>query len=181
MGGLLILKEGFIRWPFEDPMLEHSSLLVHDWFCEAPTCTRSITDMAGQPLGYVRLEAVEDATWFSWLRKVRLDVYETEDASHLMSLTRSWVALRAWDVYDAEDRHVGSIHPKTLMTAERVRVGLLDLESGDQGRINDPSGQTLAEYRKKSGDALEVTLTGPPDPFLRMLILGSILTLDPAP
>ena len=162
-------------------MLEHSSLLVHGWLHRPPLWTRPITDSTGRSLGCVHLEEIADASWFSWLRKVRLDVYETEDASHLMSLTRSWGMLRAWDVYDAEDRHVGTIHPKTLMTAERVRLGVLDFESEDQGQILDPAGQVLASYRKKPGNVLEVTLSPPPHPFLRMLILGSILTLNPTP
>ena len=166
-------------------MLEHSLLLLQGWSRAdgSPTVwTRPITDAAGRRLGFVRLEGDPLAFWFSWLRKVRLEVYETDDASHLLTLTRAWGVLRGWDVHDAEKRHVGRIYPKTIMTGERVRLGFLDFESAAQGRVLDPTGQVLAKHARK-GAALEVTFTplASGNPFLRMLILGSILTLDPEP
>ena len=166
-------------------MLEHSFLLVHGWsrVDDSPGAwARAVTNDGGRRLGFVRFEGDPLASWFSWLRKARLDVFETEDASHLMSLTRAWGVLRAWDVHDAEERHVGRINPKTMMTGERVRLGFLDFESADQGRILDQTGQVLAQYGRK-GALVEVTFTpgSSANPFLRMLILGSILTLEPAP
>ena len=75
-------------------MLEHSALLVYDWTQAVQpdgknAWIRRIADAAAQPLGFVRCERHFTPTWLSWLRKVRLDVFETQDASHLMSLTRS--------------------------------------------------------------------------------------------
>jgi hypothetical protein len=169
-------------------MLEHPALLIHDWqpadHAEAaPAWTRAIATSARQPLGFVRLAGETGTSWFSWLRKVQLDLFETDDASHLMSVTRSWGMLRAWDVHDADDRHIGVIHPKTLMTGDRERLGFLDFESNDKGRVLDPVGQQLAAYARAPGTALVLTFEPQPtaNPFLRMLILASVLTLEAAP
>ena len=168
-------------------MLELPALLIHDWqpaaAAEATQAwTRTISTPARQPLGFVRLVGETGASWFSWLRKVQLDLFETDDASHLMSVTRSWGVLRAWDVHDADDRHVGVIHPKTLMTGNRERLGFLDFESLDKGRVLDPGGQLLASYARTPRTATVLTFAPQPtNPFLRMLILASVLTLEPAP
>src|SRR5690242_11430614 len=108
-------------------MLEHSCLHVAPW---TPTRAdafqswiRPISASPSTPLGFVRLEGAFRTAWFSWLRSVHLDVYETEDASHLMRLIRSWGVLQLWDVYDAEERRVGSIYPPSLVDAEGERRG----------------------------------------------------------
>src|SRR4051794_10031633 len=102
---------------FGSRMLEHENLLIHVWTrTNTPdgisAWLRPITNASGRSLGFVRFEGNPDASWLAWLRRIRLDIFETEDASHLMSLTRAWGRLRVWDVHDAEDRHVGSISPK---------------------------------------------------------------------
>jgi hypothetical protein len=169
-------------------MLEHSSLLVHGWthttLAEAAEAwVRPITDGAARPLGFVRYQKLPAQSWFFWLPKVRLDVFETEDASHLMSLTRSWTMLHIWDLHDADQRLVGSVYPKTLVASAGESLGFLDLESGDQGSIVNPSGQALARFRKKGGSSFEMAFAPDPaaNPFLRMMMLGCLLTLDPKP
>jgi len=169
-------------------MLEHSSLLVHGWTRTtladaAEAWVRPITDGAARPLGFVRYQKLPALSWFFWLPKVRLDVFETEDASHLMSLTRSWTMLHIWDLHDADQRLVGSVYPKTLVASAGESLGFLDLESGDQGSIVNPSGQALARFRKKSGSSFEMAFAPDPaaNPFLRMMMLGCLLTLDTKP
>jgi hypothetical protein len=168
-------------------MLEHPALLIHDWQPaaraeEAPAWIRAITNAARQPLGFVRLAGETGTSWFSWLRKVQLDVFETDDASHLLTVTRSWGMLRAWEVHDADDRHIGIIG-KALWTPDREVLGLLDCDSGDHGRILDAAGRQLAQFGKQGRNVLDLTFTPQPtaNPFLRMLILASVLTLEPAP
>ena len=68
-------------------MLEQASLLVHGWTQQEGPWTRPISDAAGRPLGFVRLGGEAGTSWLSWFRKARLDVFETEDASHLMTVT----------------------------------------------------------------------------------------------
>jgi hypothetical protein len=169
-------------------MLEHSSLLVHGWTRTtladaAEAWIRPITDGAARPLGFVRYQKLPALSWFFWLPKVRLDVFETQDASHLMSLTRSWTMLHIWDLHDADQRLVGSVYPKSLVASAGESLGFIDLESGEQGSIVNPSGQALARFRKKSGTSFEVAFAPDPaaNPFLRMMMLGCLLTLDPKP
>jgi hypothetical protein len=169
-------------------MLEHASLLIHDWTqTTLPDGERSwirpVTDAAGQRLGFVRFAGDPKGSWFSWLRKVRLDVYETEDAAHLLSLSRSWAMLRLWEVDDADDRHVGTVYTKTIESSEGDRLGYVDRENDMRGRILDPKGQLLARYGMKNTNDLELAFApdSPANPFLRMLILGHVLTLNPAP
>src|SRR5437763_5372944 len=99
-------------------MLEHSTLLLHEWtrssMPEGRTWVRSIADASGRRLGFVRHQRLAAMSWLFWLRKIRLDVFETDDASHLMTLTRSWTLFPIWELHDAEDRHVGSVYPKSL-------------------------------------------------------------------
>ena len=104
-------------------MLEHATLLLHDWTHAALSdgeraWIRPIRDVNGHSVGFVRFVGDPQGSWFSWFRKARLDVYETEDAAHLLSLTRSWGMLRVWEVDDAEDRHVGSVYTKTIVSSE---------------------------------------------------------------
>src|ERR1051325_7551240 len=74
-------------------MLEYACLHVGGWTQttlpdSSSAWTRLITDSAAKSLGFVRFAGDTGSWWFSWLRKVRLEVFETEDASHLMSLVR---------------------------------------------------------------------------------------------
>jgi hypothetical protein len=166
-------------------MLEHSSLLVHGWTLKAladgeKAWIRPIADAGGRSLGFARFVGNPQSAWFSWFRKRRLDIFETDDASHLMTLTRSWGMLRSWDLHDAEDRHVGNVYSRTIVSGEGEQLGFLDRQGG---RILDPASRVLARFGSKSAGILEVKFTheSTANPFLRMLILGCILTLDPTP
>jgi len=168
-------------------MLEHAVLLVHAWNQEAiaeggAAWIRRITDSVGTPLGFVRFEGDPALSWLSWLRKIRLDVFETDDASHLMTLTRLWGILRSWDVEDAEQRHVGNLYTKSIVSSDNVRLGYIDDDYSGPGRILDIHGQVLARFTSHES-AIKVTFTpnSMANPFLRMLILGSILALEPMP
>jgi len=168
-------------------MLECPLLLVHPWVQKtlgrgALEWMRLIRGETGQSLGFVRLEGQPNLSWFAMLRKVRLDVFETEDASHLMTLTRRWGVLGSWVVDDAEERHVGNIYPKTIVSSENVHLGYVDREPSG-GRILDMHGRAMARFVRKETGVLEVAFTAelPANPFLRMLVLGSILTTEGIP
>ncbi len=165
-------------------MLEHSLLVVHGWIRQTDGAwVRPVTDAAIRALGLVRFEGTPRGSWASWLHTIRLEVFETDDASHLMTLTRSWGVLGSWQVDDAEGRHVGNLYAKTIVTSENVRLGYLDATSKTQGRVVDLAGRTQAHFSRNEGPALGVAFA--PDavtnPFVRMLVLASILTLEPRP
>jgi hypothetical protein len=168
-------------------MLEQASLLVHAWTQKAEpdgrglAWIRPVTDGAGRPLGFVRLDGDPRGSWFSWFRKVRLDIFETDDVSHLMSMTRSWGMLRIWEVDDAEDRHVGTVYAHSIVSSEGERLAWIERESPERGHLLDSAGELLATFGKKVAGVVEVTFASPPNPFLRMLVLGCALALEPGP
>ena len=169
-------------------MLENTTLLLLPWMHvpdagDGPAWIRRITEASGAPLGFVRLDGEPRTSWLSWFRKIRLDVFETEDASHVMSLTRFWGVLSSWEIEDAESRHVGNLYAKTLVSSDNERLGYLEPQTFDQGRVLDPSGNVMACFAPKSETVVEVVFptAAPANPFLRMLVLGSILTLMPTP
>jgi hypothetical protein len=168
-------------------MLEHATLLFHDWTHATLSdgeraWIRPIRDVSGHSVGFVRFVGDTQGSWFSWFHRARLDVYETDDAAHLLSLTRSWGMLRLWEVDDAEDRHVGSVYTKTIVSSEGDRLGYLDRETDEQGRILDSNGVVLLRFGK-SPDGLEVVFQAKAtaNPFVRMLMLGCVLALDAVP
>jgi hypothetical protein len=169
-------------------MLDYTTLLIHPWTQSAQpdgsiAWIRQIAEIAGRPLGFVRLDRRSADSWFFWLRQLRLDVFETEDASHLMSLKRSWTLRTIWELHDAEERHVGYIYPKSLVASEGGMLGFLEFQGRGQGRILDHAGHALAQFSASEADEARVTFTPAPEvnPFLRMLILGAVLALDPKP
>jgi hypothetical protein len=166
-------------------MLEQSSLLVHAWTHDTEpdgglAWIRLVTDATGRPLGFVRLAGNPHGSWFSWFRKVRLDVFETDDASHLMSVSRSWGMLRMWEVDDAEDRHVGTIHANSIVSCDGEALGDIARESPERIRLFDSVGRPLASLGKTAA-GVELTFASSPNPFMRMLVLGCALALEPGP
>ncbi len=167
-------------------MLEESRLHVSGWNLATTldgAWIRTIYHPLGRQLGFVRFAGTARPAWFSWLRGLRLDVYETDDASHLMTLLRPWGMFRMWDVYDADEQCIGSIYPPSLVDSDGERRGYLDLRDGGDGSILDQSRQVIATFRAANLTTLEVTFTADPEgnPFLRMLLLAGILVQDPSP
>src|SRR5579871_4846352 len=104
-------SNGFSAWfPYHDDMLEQPELLVGAWEPLAndglgPGRERRICVPAtGSYLGCVR-ELVRPS-WESWLKGRTFQVFETEDASLLMSIRPPRGLRRTWDVHDAEEHRV---------------------------------------------------------------------------
>lgn len=168
-------------------MLEHASIFLHPWIHgtlkeTGLAWTRPITDEAGHTLGHVCFEGTPRNPLFRWLQKIRLNVYETEDASHLMTLTRQWGVLGSWEVEDADLRHVGNVYSKAIVTSTCDCLGYIDRSSEEEGRILDVHGAVRVTYTRRA-DVVEVRFTPEPaiNPFVRMLFLASILSMDPIP
>jgi hypothetical protein len=169
----------------EIAMLEHGSLLMHSWIQKAdadgsPAWIRAITETTGRPLGFVRRTGNPSGSWFFWFRKVRLDVFETDDASHLMSVSRSWGMTRMWEVDDAEDRHVGTIQANAIVSSDGEPLASIERESNECVLLCDYIGRPLASFGT-TANGVELVFASPSNPFVRMLVLGSVLAQDPAP
>jgi hypothetical protein len=166
-------------------MLEHTCLLIHGWNPSDADASwrRVVTDSAGQPLGFVQYQPPRQDSWLAWLRRTRLEVYETEDASHLMTLVRGWRFGRTWNVYDAEDRFVGTVFPSLIVSSDGYRLGEHAPASVQHGALVDGVGMSLLSYLKRAEQIFEIrfTPTAMTNPFLRMLLLSWVLMGDPAP
>lgn len=166
-------------------MLESSCLLFSPWTPDADGLWRRVVadgETAGA-LGQVRYREPARRSWFAWLRACRLEVLETEDAALLCSSVRSWGLLQLWDVYDAEDRRVGSIYPPSLLDGEGLRCGYTRLDDEQSGAVISPTGSLLAEFAVAAEGVLRLRFAPDlrPDPFLRMLLLADALSLQLPP
>jgi hypothetical protein len=162
-------------------MLEHTILFLQPWSraSGAAPWQRRVTDSAAKPLGFVRSVAPVRGSWFSWLRRTRLEVYETEDASHLMTLVRAWSLGATWITYDADALFVGTVHPRSLIASDGVCLGER-LGNSASGQIVAPDGVEWLTYQQHADTTVELRFAKPAmaNPFLRMVLLGSVLMLD---
>jgi hypothetical protein len=166
-------------------MLESSTLLIHPWQADGPTTwARPIVDGGSSaPLGLIRYVGPASRTWLGWLHSRRLDVLETEDAALLMTLLRPWGLFRLWDVYDAEERRVGSFYPPLVLDCDGSRRAVLESEGYGHGRLVSPPARPLAEYERRPDRSTRLQFAADlePNPFLRMLLLGAVLAADGPP
>jgi hypothetical protein len=166
-------------------MLEIASLVIYPWqHAEADGWSRAVADGAtAAPLGRVRWRGRAEPGWLDWLRGQRMDMLETEDAALLMTLVRSWGLTRCWDLYDAEDRRVGTLAPPLLLDNEGGRRAYLDRADRDHGRLVNPLSRVLADYARQSDGVMQFRFAADlePNPFLRMLLLGCVLIEEVPP
>jgi hypothetical protein len=168
-------------------MLEAPSLWIHPWQRTGAVprnWTRLVTDgSTSAALGRVNWLGPPERSWFDWLRGQRLEVLETDDAALLLTLVRPWGLSRLWDVYDAEERRVGSIAALMLLDGEGDRRGYLDRHDHIGGRILDPTSHLLAEYGQRPDQVTQMRFAPGQEinPFLRMLLLGCVLTQQVPP
>lgn len=167
-------------------MLESASLLLMPWTFERAefiSWSRPIREAgSGARLGVIRCSS-RRRSWLAWFQSYRLEVLETEDEALLMTLVRSWGILRLWDLYDAEESRVGSIYPPVLLDREGQRQGYIQIRTQHQGDIIGLAAERLADFEIDRTQGLHLRFAEGLDanPYLRMLILGSVLTLQPPP
>ncbi len=167
-------------------MLEAASLLISPWQPDggrSPGWSRPIADArTGASLGKACLAAPAGGAWLDWLRGRRVEVLETDDAALLMTLARPWGLSRRWEVYDAEERRVGTIYPAFLLDGEGEHRAVID-GRGRGGKVFGAAGELLAEYGPAAGRATQLAFAASlePNPFLRMLLLAAVLVQEPTP
>ncbi len=164
-------------------MLERQGLMLKPWTAPPDAADgrvprRAVLDAGtGEPLGFVAL-ATPGSRWLRWLRPVRLEVYETEDASLLCSLRGPAFGRRAWEVRDSEDRPVALFFQGIILDAEGRRQATLERSADGGGTFVNSSGLELAAFAPSSGGTtltFSASLEG--DPFARMALLAAILAV----
>jgi hypothetical protein len=100
-----------------------------------------------------------------------------------MTLIRPWGLSRLWDVWDAEDRRVGTIYPPILLDGDGGRRGYLDAGDRMHGKILNPAAHVLAEFERRNDQVTVLRFAADlgPNPFLRMLLLGGVIVQEPQP
>lgn len=171
-------------------MLERQGLVLCPW--TAPTqlanagwetvaaCdrVRPILDSATrQSLGFA--STITARGWAAPFFRRGLEVFETEDASLVFRIYQPWLLSWTWDVFEAEDRHIGIVYRGMLFDADAARFGVLTLSNaGDQGRFKGSGGADLAGFQLRD-DELHLSFHPAVDnqPFARMVLLGATLAL----
>jgi hypothetical protein len=165
-------------------MLESAALRIRPWeFCAADPAgrqrrgvfhRRTIEDPAsGNVLGFISSRR----RWLSWLARKKLEVYESDDASLLMTLWGPGWLYRFWEIFDAEDRPRGVIDRAWLFDGVGEGLALLDLPAGgNSGRFVSPVGNELGTFQLLGAEGARLTFARNLDPFARMVLLGAILS-----
>jgi hypothetical protein len=168
-------------------MLEQDGLWLGSWRlvpagkwgrAGRPAWTRAVLDLATRrQLGFVLRKAGLAWPFLRWLTGYTLQVYETEDASLLCTLTRCWSPAWCWDVHDAEARRVAVVYRGLVLDGAGYRLARI-VAGNDEGRFLSPQGVELGTFHLAGGEA---SLTFAPvlerEPFARMALLGTTLAL----
>ncbi|HEX3315007.1 MAG TPA: hypothetical protein VHR72_08960 [Gemmataceae bacterium] len=160
-------------------MLERSELRIAPWTpaAEPYRWQRAIhADDPARRLGVVRTHE----RWIPFLRKI--EIFETDDDALLLSLTRAWFG-PAWQVRDSEGQHVGTLLPDALLDPAGFPFATRIPEPPDRWRLREPTGREYATLARSPGgvEILRFTDERLTNPFLRMMVLGGFLLLDPLP
>ncbi|MCC6418397.1 MAG: hypothetical protein IT429_09165 [Gemmataceae bacterium] len=161
-------------------MLERQGLLLCGWGQEEVGGAARVVrdDASGERVGFVR-RAAPGPRWLRWLLPSVLEVYETEDASHLCTIHGPGWRRRLWRVLDADGRYVGAIDGGVLRDADGRRLALVYRSAGGGARYIGPDGAELAAFTPATrGILLTFTPAIEGDPFARMTILAAALVQD---
>lgn len=172
-------------------MLEKNRLSILPWSSSAglppadaegfPWVRRIQDSSTGGILGFAGW-VKHGAPLFNWWRGKSIRVFETPDASLLLTLHRPFGPLRRWQAFDAEERRIGSFHGLVLF--DGAGDALARLKGNPQfqsGKFVTHSGGELGAWELQENDAGLLTFAESANPFVRMNLLGKILTLPPFP
>ncbi len=156
-------------------MLEQRGLVLGAWTGDEPRERPVLNADSGEPLGFVRAHGGRG--WWRWLGGQTFQVFETEDASLLLTLYRPAGWLRAWQLDDADNRAVATIRGVTLRDANGYCLAVAESRADGGVRYVSPRGVAVGAW---SRTAAGVCLTFSPEatnPFLRMTLLAATLVL----
>jgi hypothetical protein len=160
-------------------MLEKDRLLILPWSSTAGLPSEDVA-------GLTRLRRIQDgillgfAGWApqSWWRGRTIRVFEIPDASLLMTLHRPWGPMRMWQVFDAEDRRIGSFYRQLLFDDLNYHLANLEDEKPRRPRrFLTRSKEELASLEWESDGTGRLSFHGVVNPFARMNLLAMVLTM----
>jgi hypothetical protein len=199
-------------------MLEQEQLLLRPWVPlpgsfrqdgggtrpePVETWRRAVLDPATrEELGHGRWHLAGVAGWLIWLARPVLQVFETEDASLLLTARRGWGPLSRWRVEDADGKPVGAFGHDGVTLRAPGSTAPLDMKARRLPAtwIADPSGCSFVRleaatdetrerfvtnegnelatlHRSPEGDLLRFAPAADPNPFVRMLLLAAVMPL----
>lgn len=182
-------------------MLEEDRLLILPWAIDGrrpqlqQTCHQSTCHILpilqpdkGIRLGVACWQQPTGWLWQRWLAVPRLMIYETEDYSHLFTMSRTWGFRDQFSVQDAEDQRVGLV---SLLSARHRNASSLGFVEDALGfilaRLESACASQAVHFRASDGSLLGTMraesegwlltfareLQG--SPFARMLLLAALL------
>ncbi|MFO0968735.1 MAG: hypothetical protein U0793_24525 [Gemmataceae bacterium] len=175
-------------------MLESRGLIVGPWGRFEPkrawahaappgAWTRIIADAAsGATLGFAAWRRSGPGFLAGWFGERQIEVFESEDASFLLSLSRGF--WRNWTVFDAEEQAIGAVFRGVrLQLRGEGFARLRQRRSPDPGGFVDRLNQTVARASRHDGSSWLVSFLDMPlsDPFARMVVLAAVLSWAPEP
>jgi hypothetical protein len=178
------------------PMLEQPSLLLRPWVhslevvwpknkVQGAGWLRIIADPAtDRPLGFAAWETAGLSAWLAWLGRKKIQVFESEDESLLMTLYRPWGLMRMWEVLDAEERRVGRLFRDAIFDGYGSRLATMSVTAdGSEMVLRATTGTVLGTWQDIPGQGcffrFGEALDG--NPFVRMVTLAGVLALPPWP
>ena len=177
-------------------MLEHPSLFLRPWIHSFDKLrpankvrgigwVRAIVDPAtDRALGFAGWDSGGLPGLLSWLGRKKILVFESEDASLLMTLYRPWGLFRMWEVLDAEEQRVGHLFQESVFDAYGARIATMgQAADGSETVLQAPSGNILGTWQNIPGQGCFFHFGENLDtnPFLRMVTLAGVLALPPWP
>src|SRR5438105_13661578 len=145
-------------------MLEQPSLLLRPWVhsfevawpkttLQGAAWVRTIVNPATeQPLGFAAWDSAGLSGVLAWLGRKRMQVFENEDESLLMTLDRPWGFLRTWHVLDAEEHRVGRLFRDVIYDSFGTRLATLGTSSDSADYIwRGEEGEHLASWQDNPG------------------------------
>src|SRR5262245_2726965 len=166
-------------------MLERPALVLCPWAAlprprhgeaSAPAGRRrTVLDPGGAALGFVA-QVPSGPRWLRWLTRPHLEVYETEDASLLCTVSAAGWGRRLHAVRDSEGRHVGTVRQWLLFDAAGRLLAQGRAAVDGATRFVSPAGLELGAVAPcEDGTLLTLLPAVDGDPFARMLLLGATL------
>jgi hypothetical protein len=107
-------------------------------------------------------------------------IHEIEDESLLVTLYPRRFRSCSWDVYDAEERPLGVVRKKVVLSRFGQILASLETMAGNRC-FRSPQGTEFGWLvSEKGGDQLTFAQEVADEPFVKMLLLASALTVTDA-